>query len=184
MNAVRTPSVLLERVANTAVIVAAGVFIYVWLSTYGTPPRSANRAGAPVPAVGSPLGVSGALAEALQQERTLLVVLSSTCPVCTDAMPFYRRLVDAAASAGEGPRLVVAGYEAVDAMDRYLRQHGVSPDEVIELDREMPIGIQVVPTLLLLGREAVVEQVWTGRLTEDAEKAVLSTLFGPLPVRQ
>jgi rhodanese-related sulfurtransferase/thioredoxin-related protein len=104
--------------------------------------------------------------------QTLLLFLSEGCPYCSDSAPFYRRLVDRASGS---IRLIAILPEAVEEGRRYLNELGVSVDEVKQPSLAS-VGITAVPTLVLVDGAGIVRNIWSGKLTNDRESEVLSSL--------
>src|SRR3990170_2033038 len=84
----------LERVANVAVILTCltvtGHILHRYMSPSG--PAPTYRAGEHIPEA-TGLGVKA-------NRQTLLLVTASTCHFCTESMPFYRKVAEAARGAG------------------------------------------------------------------------------------
>ncbi len=62
-----------------------------------------------------------------QSQKTLLLVLSSTCPFCSRSMPFYQRMMQ---SKGEHARVIVVGGEDEKTLSNYLRINEVPVDGI------------------------------------------------------
>lgn len=107
-----------------------------------------------------------------QSSGTLFVWTSSLCPACTSSMPFYREL----ASAPRRARIVVVGLEPIEILREFLADHGVSVDQVVSVGHRAVL-VTRTPTLVLVSRNGVIEEVWSGRFEQRREEeAVLSRL--------
>jgi peroxiredoxin len=102
---------------------------------------------------------------------TLVMVLRESCPYCTASMDFYKRLAD---SARRG-RLVVLSSDSPDVITAYLEKHGFEPDQT--LSTSSSLRISGTPTLLLVDRDRVIRQSWSGRIERPSqERDVLNAL--------
>jgi hypothetical protein len=102
---------------------------------------------------------------------TLVMVLRESCPYCTASMDFYKRLAE---SSRRG-RLVVLSSDAPEVMAAYLEQHGFEPDQT--LSTAGPLRIDGTPTLLLVDRDRVIRQSWSGLIERPSqERDVLNAL--------
>ena len=107
--------------------------------------------------------------------RTLLMVVRASCRYCRESVPFYRELARAPRGGGKGARLVAVCLEAADTCRRFLEDGDVRLDETVEA-RPGTLRIRGTPTLILVDRASTVLRVWTGRLSEEAQKEVLREL--------
>ncbi|HWI16489.1 MAG TPA: hypothetical protein VNT81_01990 [Vicinamibacterales bacterium] len=104
-------------------------------------------------------------------DKTLLVMVSSTCRYCTESMPFYSQL--AKISQTGRFQIVMAGYESVESLKSYASAHGVVIDRIVSVPAEVRIG--ATPTLLLIDRSGRVASSWLGAL-RGREKDVIARL--------
>jgi hypothetical protein len=107
-----------------------------------------------------------------KSDRTLVLVASSQCPYCTNSMQFYRRLGALDARRGTGLRLVVVGQEDRNTLASYLEQHELEVDDVVRVTFDTTPSA-VTATLILVGREGTVKDIWRGQLAPDAEDDVM-----------
>jgi hypothetical protein len=107
--------------------------------------------------------------------RSLLFVVRSTCPYCTQSMDFYQRVVQQTRNEHLPVRLVGVCLEGIDACNAYFKAHNISMDLTVGVN---PGSIKVAgtPTLLLLDERNQVTSVWTGALAPTREQALLSAL--------
>jgi len=120
--------------------------------------------------------LEGLPADALQGQSAIVLAVSSACSLCTESMPFYRRLL-AARPAGSPVRVVAWTYDAVEQGEAYLHGHGVHPDRVVAIDRGRA-RLRGTPTVLLVDGRGSVEAVWEGVLSQGQEEDVLARAFG------
>jgi hypothetical protein len=114
---------------------------------------------------------------------TLVMVLSSQCRYCIDDLPFYKQLSELRAAAvdrgalagGRDLRLVAALPENTGTSQAFLRGAGVNPDQVLSVGpREL--GVQLLPTLLLLDEHGRLQRYWVGELDHQRQQEIISVL--------
>lgn len=107
-------------------------------------------------------------------ERTVLVALGKECKYCSESAEFYRRL--AAGVAGQtNIRLIALFSEKESDGDAYLK-HLAVPIPEVRYTSLSSLGIKSVPTLVLLDRNGVVNDMWVGKLSPLKESALMSRL--------
>jgi len=85
-------------------------------------------------------------------------------------MPFYRELstfIDKARV-----QFVVASWEERGTTERYLSEHNVAADHIVQLDSEFRHSIRGTPTLVLVDNMGTVRDSWVGLLDQDGEQRV------------
>jgi hypothetical protein len=114
------------------------------------------------------------------RRRTLLLVFSSTCPVCEENWPNWRELV-----VGLDERLV--RIVAVDLPSRapasYLDRHGIRRDWLVRNLNERTVAaykLNLVPQTIMIGPGGRVEDVVTGVLTDSQVDKLRRTMTQPL----
>lgn len=168
----------IEKVANIAVIVAAGVLVGTQLYD-----RFAPRAGTSPPFTSRYMGKAFPLPQSLggDSEATVLLLVSKRCRYCTESMPFYSRV----SSLRSGPnsfRIVAAvpDNEKKEEDIAHFAEHQVALDGLDSMNFGSA-GVQSTPTLLLLNRAKIVQGIWTGKLPPDRENEVLLKLKSLCP---
>jgi rhodanese-related sulfurtransferase len=107
-------------------------------------------------------------------ERTVLVALGKECKYCSDSAEFYRRL--AAGIAGQtNTRLIALFSEKESDGEAYLK-HLAVPIPEVRYTSLSSLGIKSVPTLVILDRNGVVNDIWVGKLSPLKESALMSKL--------
>jgi hypothetical protein len=163
----------LERLTNVAIIVACvavtGALGARFMGFGASQPTRAPayRTGDAVPTV---TGV-----DYRQADKTLLIVVSSSCRFCTESMPFYRKLADEAKARGSRVQLAVAGTEDVQTVKTYLTKYSLGIDRVVQLEPGT-IKYGGTPTLLLIDKGGKVRGLWEGRIAEAREQEVISAI--------
>jgi thiol-disulfide isomerase/thioredoxin len=110
-----------------------------------------------------------------QAEITVLIGTASTCPFCTESMPFYQRL--ASETARRGIRLVAYTQEDAAVNRHYLSLHGIQPDDVVSAYAN-GIRLPATPHLVVVRRDGSVIDSWIGRLDRRAEAEVMDAIQG------
>lgn len=109
-------------------------------------------------------------------ERTAVLVLRSTCPVCTDSMNFYRALATRASDDGR-VRIAAVSREDVDSLRSYLSEHNVKVDAYATTTSDV-LQTFATPIVFVVDRTGVIYNVWVGRLTASQEQEVVAALMG------
>lgn len=159
----------LEQLANVAVIVVALLLGGVLVKRYLLPQAESPQAQARIQP-GTKLSVPGV--EWGKNERTLLLVLSTTCRYCTESSPFYQRLVQEKAKKG-AVGLVAVLPQSVGESQKYLNDLGVSVDDIKQAGLDA-VQVRGTPTLIMADRTGTVIESWVGKLPAEAEGEVLN----------
>lgn len=104
----------------------------------------------------------------------MLLVLSTTCRYCTESLPFYEKLARQKAERGD-VRLIAVMPQSADEARRYLSERNVTVDEIKQANLSIVRG---TPTLLMIDRNGVVVESWTGKLPPESEADVINRFFG------
>jgi rhodanese-related sulfurtransferase len=157
------------RILNVAILVAAILLSTVLVKKFFLP--AAHNADYRI-APDARLIINGI--NWADSERTVLVVLGKECKYCSDSAEFYRRL--AAGIAGKtNTRLIALFPEKESAGEVYLKELAVPISEV-RYASISSLGIKSVPTLVVLDRNGVVNDMWVGKLSPLKESALMSKL--------
>ena len=108
-------------------------------------------------------------------QSTLVLVLSSQCQYCLDDLPFYKQLSAFRKSSGDSIHLVAVLPERTSSAREFLNNAGMGADDVLSMTPRR-LGVQLLPTLLLLDREGKLEQFWVGELNRNQQEEVLAVL--------
>ena len=163
----------IELLANVAIIVVALLLGAVLVKRYLLPQAPSPQAQARIQP-GTKLSVPGV--EWGKNERTLLLVLSTTCHYCTESSPFYQRLAQEKAKKG-GVGLVAVLPQSVDESRKYLNGLGVAVDDVRQAGLDT-VQVRGTPTLIVADRTGAVVESWVGKLPAEAEAEVLDRFLG------
>ena len=147
----------LEQLANVAIIVVALLLGGVLVKRYLLPQAESTQAQARIQP-GTKLSVPGV--EWGKNERTLLLVLSTSCHFCTESSPFYQRLAQEKAKK-RGVGLVAVLPQSVDESQKYLNDLGVSVDDIKQAGLDA-VQVRGTPTLIMADRTVAVLESWVG----------------------
>src|SRR5688572_8702229 len=166
----------LNIVANVALITASMTVTAVTVARFLDVGRNAGPVRGYL--AGETIELSGV--DFSRSDRTLLVVVRSTCHFCTDSMPFYRRIVDERNSGQANVRIIAVSTEMPDVTRAYVRQYDFAPDDVIRMG---PGALRVsgTPTLILANQRGQVVTERRGMLPPHEQSAVLEIAFGRRP---
>ena len=100
--------------------------------------------------------------------RSVLLLMTTSCPACQSSVGFYRRVV-ARVSKEAGLRFIVAFSEPTDAVRQWLDTNEVETDQLIRVSSLLSIGALGTPTILIVGSDGVVTDVMVGELSRHEE---------------
>lgn len=166
----------IELLANIAIIIVAVLLGGVLVKRYLLPQAESPQAQARIQP-GTKLSVPGV--EWDKNERTLLLVLSTSCHFCTESSPFYQRLAQEKARKG-GVGLVAVLPQSVDESQKYLNGLGVSVDDIKQAGLDA-VQVRGTPTLILADRTGAVVESWVGKLPAEAEAEVFARFLSGRP---
>lgn len=109
-----------------------------------------------------------------KNKQTLVFYMSNTCHFCTESGAFYQQLVKK--NSENKIKFVAVLPQAVEDGKEYLKGLGVSINNVYSSSLAS-IGVTGTPTLLLVGEDGIVSEVWVGKLSDDKEEALITRLF-------
>lgn len=175
IDGIHRPIGLLKNVAVTVVAVLGCAVLLRQLTAAPLVPRadlSPRAVVRPTPAIGSRLLLDGV--DWSRRERTIVLVLSTSCHFCTESAPFYRRLASEA-RLRRGVGLVAVLPQAREQAGLYLEELGVAVDAVVQA----PVGstgARGTPTVMFVDSMGVVARAWIGRLPPESEAQVIDVL--------
>ena len=159
----------LEKTANIAVILTCCLAGWSIVSRSISKPHqpSAYAAGARIKDTAE-LAVGSAA-------RSILLVTSSRCHFCSESMPYYVKLVEAARRSGT--RIVALSSEQPSGNRAFLTANGVSVDTFASAPGN---GVLVpgTPTIIVVRRDGTVLGSWTGKLSAPLESRVIQLATG------
>src|SRR6478736_1270689 len=162
----------LEKTAATVMVVSflllAGVITRSFVLS-----RRPDPATIPRVKVGEAIKLPGVSPGAAK--LTFVIVLSSQCEYCLHDLPLYRRLSAARSSSGGILHLVAVLPENTATATTFLDSSGVATDNVLSM-APLEVGVQMVPTLLLLDENGKLKKYWVGEMNQDREREVLAEL--------
>jgi|SRR5579859_1580759 len=160
----------LESGLNALLMLACLALIGAIAYTHFGPSRSA-QSGPVASLKGEKLRIPGV--EWSNSQRTLVLALSTHCHFCTASGDFYKRLQPVAAACGVP--IVAVLPQPTDEARSYLLNLGVSLP-VVKQAPLASVSVSATPTLMVVNSEGVVTDSWTGQLSAELEKEVLSRL--------
>lgn len=109
------------------------------------------------------------------REEPLVLFASSTCPACSDSMPFYRDLARRIRALPSRPFFAVVGFEDERTLGNYLTAQQLRPDAFASVS-SAAFKLRRTPTLLRVGPDGVVKNYWIGRVSESRADEIFQTL--------
>ncbi len=109
------------------------------------------------------------------ERNTPILLLSTDCPACTQDALFYQMLSKQARS--NGLRVEVMMPQDPDRARLWLREQYVEYDEFRRIKPSF-LRARGTPTILVLGGNGIVENIWTGKLPPREQSDVLTIVTG------
>jgi thioredoxin-related protein len=174
--------VKLDTVANIATL-AACVAILISL---GIRPRSATEPPA-APQPTAPFFQKGDTIPAFDglhlhnADQTLLLVLKHDCHFCAESIPFYQRLPREVQSRGSLQRIqfVMLTADDPETAKQYMDDNKLALNSIVTIPppRHRELKVPGTPTLILVDRAGVIQQMWLGELDASREAQLISLLL-------
>ena len=160
-----------ELLVNGSILAVALLLAMVLVKYYLLPNTREPSAG---PQLRAGMSLSLPNLDWKTDQQTVLLVLSKNCHYCTESGPFYRRLVQQAATNNHN-RVIAAFPQDVTTGRNYLTSLDISIDEIMQVS-PVSVGTPATPTLVLLDNRGVIKDVWVGKLSSEKEAEVLARL--------
>lgn len=162
----------LDALTNIAILGAAVAVMAIGWYRYGpgTTGAAPERRAAISIKTGGQVPVEGV--DWKGNRRTVVLVLSTTCPHCADSASFYRQI---SAHRKKGLRIVAVFAEAVPTAQSFLSEHQVEVDQVLQRPPDK-IGVRGVPAVLLVGATGKLDGAWLGKVGPSTEEKILRQL--------
>ena len=107
-------------------------------------------------------------------ERTLLIVIRSTCQYCEMSAPLWRTLDERRSELGKKFRVVLVSDESTETTQAFASRHRLKPDFVSATKMMIP----GTPTLILVNASAQVVRSWVGKpRTEEQAEDLLADIL-------
>lgn len=167
----------IEAAANVAIVCTALLFAAVLIGRYlfSTAPSLPNAESETIK-TGTRLPTTDI--DWSQNDKNLILALSTTCHFCTESAEFYERLVRQNAERGASrARLIAVFPQPVEETQRYLNERRIAVDEIKQSGLSR-INVNGTPTLILVDNTGAVAASWIGKLPPEKESEVLARLSG------
>jgi hypothetical protein len=162
----------IEKTAAVTLLLSFLLFCGAMIRSY-TISRRASQSVLPEVKIGEILNLPGVGPGAAHS--TLVLVITSQCSYCVEALPFYRRLAEMSVASAGDLRLIAAMPENSNDARAFLQHAGVGIDSVLSISPRR-VGARIFPTLLLLDQNGRLQKYWVGELHDDEQQQVISTL--------
>jgi hypothetical protein len=161
---------IVEVAVNAATLVLCCVLIVAVIYSHVAPQKSAS--GSSLPSLrGIQIDMPGVAWG--DTRHTVVLVMSVHCRFCTASADFYRRLQEVAVK--RGVPIIAVLPQPVDEARTYLANLHI-PISVIKQQSLASLSVPGTPTLMIVGPDGKLTDSWTGQLSPDVEKEVLSKL--------
>lgn len=149
--------------ALTVAIILAGVILGVQMVRryYLNPPQPLR--------IGSKAAIEGV--DANGYDRVLILAYSSDCTYCSKSAPVYRRLIKLLSGAKQVRKIALLP-QRLEESKPYLQQLGLVVDDIRQTNLHK-LGINWVPTLVVIDRNGMVSHMWTGNIPIEEQFALL-----------
>jgi thioredoxin-related protein len=168
----------IQSAANIAIIIVTVLLAGVAVARYMQPARSdpSTIARAESRKVTPGTKIQLANVDYGKSDKTLVMVLSTTCRFCTASVPFYQKLAQRK-EGHEDLRLIAVTPQSVDEAKEYLGKHGVAVDEIAQASLD-EMDVSGTPTLIQVDKTGAAVRSWVGKLPPEKEAEVVQSLFG------
>lgn len=112
---------------------------------------------------------------------TLLIYVSAHCQACLDSM---ERLREAASEASDDWQVVWFSVDPLPDARTFLGTYGITEHVMlaeVPWDLYLRLGLRRIPTVVAVGRDGAVQQIWHGRVYEDHLKEMIGHLAATPP---
>lgn len=170
----------MSRLDNIAAITLAASFLLL-ITVLGRSyylSRRLDSRSIPLVKTGEKVRLPGFNAGAAQS--TLVLVLSRQCRYCLDDLPFYKQLSAVRRSSGDSIHLLAVLPERTTSAREFLANAGIGADDVVSMSPRS-LGVQLLPTLLLVDGEGKLQQYWVGAMDRKQQQQVFSVLRKSCP---
>jgi thioredoxin-related protein len=106
--------------------------------------------------------------------KTLIIVLSTSCKFCNESVPFYKKLAKNISLAEKNLNLVSIFREDKIFVENYLSKYDLQIATISSVDFN-EIDVSGTPTLILMDEQKRIVETWRGRL-DTAQEEVLSMI--------
>lgn len=152
----------LHRALNIGIILACAVLVTGLAQRYYLSNRPSGRT----------ISISGV--DFSRSKKTLLLFLQQDCDICSESLPFYRRLIDTFQEP-TNVQLVLITPAQPGVADEFFKNAGLSFKTVLQGKRGL-LGVQLTPTLILADSTGTVRGSWIGQLSSDRETEIRTML--------
>lgn len=105
--------------------------------------------------------------------KNLILVLSTECTFCTRSASFYKKLTEEKTQ--NNARIIAVFPQSTQESEKYLSELGISVDSIKQVQLS-EIGVKATPTLILVNKDGVALDSWVGKLPEEKEIEVMNKL--------
>jgi hypothetical protein len=105
--------------------------------------------------------------------KTVVIVMRPGCPACEESVAFHRRL--AARLRADGVPVIGVFENSVGHSRAYLSANNI-PIEEVQQTAFSKIGIEDLPTLMIVGPDGKLVRQWVGFLRPEDQQAVLTAV--------
>lgn len=159
----------IETASNLAIITIALLLGGVLINHFLTDSQEVTPKSQPTIKPGTQLPLSRI--DWSRNERTLLLLLSTTCKYCSDSAEFYKRLTEKTSDLSKLQTIAVFPQKVGEAA-AFLKGRSVQVGTILEAEpREL--SVRGTPTLLLVNKKGVVLDSWVGKLSAEREQEVM-----------
>jgi hypothetical protein len=172
----------LDTIVNIATLITCGAIVVTLVTRSRQPPAAPAASPPPVPFFSKGETIPAFTGLSTQEaDRTLLLVLRHDCHFCAESIDFYHRLSARIQSAADHPsvHLVMVTTDDRETAQRYSTEKNLALDGIVSVppERARELKVPGTPTLILVNRAGVIQQMWLGKLDERRETQVVSALL-------
>lgn len=108
-------------------------------------------------------------------QKTLVLVLNVDCGFCSRSVPFYQRIIQAAALNGNKTQIIALFPNTEPDVSTYIARNRLTCRYLHGVDF-LKFGVIGTPTVLLADKDGKIIRSWKGQLPTDQEDEVLQAI--------
>jgi hypothetical protein len=168
----------LSRVLEISMTIAAAGVVATVLFSATMSSSGRERTRSPLTTLQSSEGLRAESVPGLDYGRsgvTVVLVIRSTCPYCTNSLPAFRQICDAPERTGWRVRCVAVSSEGEAVLKKYLESHDLRSVATFGVLPGTPLT-NVTPRLQIVGTDGVVKREWLGEIDQTVHGEIVGVL--------
>lgn len=107
--------------------------------------------------------------------RTLIVALNIDCGYCSDSIPFYKRLIEAAQTNSKATKIIAVFQNSTNKVEQYLQERQFNVKTISNANLNA-FNVSATPTMILVDSQGRILDFWIGKLSTENEELVIKAI--------